>query len=165
MMSTFHITAATLTHCIGTYKNGMCRYHAQLTQEWLGLDSTSREAILTVSLSSINGALSVNDIQAIADHCCQQLCGDGSAPKSAQIDILGFRWADQLSLVPGDGIAVLAEYEIKQLLQNGYSDLRLQAKVTKDGIVRVIRAKKHGTLMQAAIMPGQPVVARNWQAA
>ena len=163
-MYPFHITAASLNCCAGTYKNGLCRYHAQSAWEWIDLDRTSREAILVVSLSSINGPISIKDIQAIADHCCQQLCRDGFAPKSARIEILGFRWADQLSLVPGDGIAMLAEYETKQLGQNGYSDACLQAKVTKDGIVRTIQAKKHGRVMQAAILPGQSVLAQNWQA-
>ena len=162
-MYPFHTTAATLARCTGIYKNGLCRYYAQITWKWIDLGGTGREAILTVSLSSINGTISTKDIQAIAGHCCRQLCRDGVAPKSAQIEILGFRWADQLSLVPGSGIATLAEYETKQLLQNGYSDACLQAKVTKDGIVRTIQAKKHGTVMQAAIMPGQSVLAQNWQ--
>ena len=162
-MYPFHITAASLTRCAGTYKNGLCRYHGQITWEWIDLGHTSREAILTVSLSSINGFLSVKEIQAIAGHCCQQLCRDGFAPKSAQIEILGFRWADQLSLVPGSDIAALAEYEARQLLQNGYSDACLQAQVTQDGIVRTIQAKKHGTVMQVAIRPGQSVLAQNWQ--
>ena len=163
-MYPFHTIAASATRCAGTYKNGLCRYYAQIAWEWIDPGSTSREAILTVSLLSINGAITTRDIQAIADHCCQQLCRDGCAPEAARIEILGFRWADQLSLAPGNGIAMLAEYEAKQLLQNGYSDVCLQAKVTKDGIVRIIQAKKHGTVMQAAVMPGQSVLAQSWQA-
>jgi hypothetical protein len=161
-MYPFHITAASLTCCTGTYKDGLCRYYAQMTWEWTDLYATAREAVLAVSLLSIKGTITIEDIQAIAGHCCQQLCRDRFAPKSARIEILGFRWADQLSLVAGDGIATLAEYEAKQLRQDGYSDARLQAKVTKDGIVRIIQARKGGALMQAAIMPGQPVLAQNW---
>jgi hypothetical protein len=163
-MYPFHITAASATRCTGTYKNGLCRYYAHIAWEWIDLGSTSREATLTVSLSSINGAIATSDIQAIAGHCCQQLCRDGPAPEAARIEILGFRWADQLSLGPGNGIATLAQYEAKQLLQNGYSDVCLQAKVTKDGVVRIIQAKKQGTMMQAAFMPGQSVLAQSWQA-
>jgi hypothetical protein len=163
-MYPFRITAASLTHCAGTYKNGLCRYHAQVAWEWTDLCSTSRQAILTVSLLSINDAITTTDIQAIASHCCQQLCRDESAPKTARIEILGFRWADQLSLVPGNDIAMLAQCEATKLLQNGYSDVRLQAKVTKDGVVRILQAKKHSTMMQAAVKPGQSVVAQSWQA-
>jgi hypothetical protein len=62
------------------------------------------------------------------------------------------------------GGTLLAEYEAMQLLQNGYSDVCLQTKVTKDGIVRITQAKKHGTVMQAAVMPGQSILAQSWQA-
>lgn len=163
-MYPFHTTAAGRNYCAGTFKNGLCRYHAQITWEQVNLGDTSREAILTVSLSSFNGTVLIQDIQAIAGHCRRQLCRQGFAPKSARIEIMGFRWADQLSLVSDDGVAMLAEYEASQLAQHGYSNTRLQTKVTKDGIVRIVQAKKHGTMMQATVMPGQSVLAQTWQA-
>lgn len=90
-------------YCTGSYQNGLCRYLAQITRKWANSDDASREAILTISLSSFNGTILIQDIRAIANHCCRQLCRDGCAPKSVQIEILGFRWADQPSLVPKNG--------------------------------------------------------------